>query len=158
MTRASLREYTKAVRGRYVRVSKKEKGRIWDEFTTVIGCHHKVILRLLRRGNQPRGNKKRGRPQQYDATDRLCSKRLHPFLPELVMILRRQGDQAMTTKIQARLCRMNPSTIDRLLHPWRRLGGCHLFTGACHLETLRNRAEHPAHQQRKAKSYKALVT
>ena len=140
MTRASIREYTEAVRGRYVRASKKEKGRILDEFTTVIGCHRKAAIRLLRRGNQPRGNKKRGRPQQYDATvagalrvaweatDRLCSKRLHPFLPELVMILRRHGDQAMTTEIQARLCRMSPSTIDRLLLPWRRLGGRRPFT------------------------------
>jgi len=64
----------------------------------------------------------------WEATDRLCSKRLHPFLPELVMILRRHGDQAMTTDIQARLCRMSPSTIDRLLLPWRRLGGRRPFT------------------------------
>jgi len=63
MTRANIREYTKAVRGRYVPALKKEKGRIWDESTTVIGCHRKATLRLLRRGNQPRGNKKRGRPQ-----------------------------------------------------------------------------------------------
>ncbi len=94
MTRASIREYTEAVRGRYVRASKKEKGRILDEFTQVIGYHRKAAVRLLRRGNQPRGNKKRGRPRQYgaavaqalraawEATDRLCSKRLHPFLPD----------------------------------------------------------------------------
>jgi len=140
MTRASIREYTEAVRGRYVRASKKEKGRILDEFTKVIGCHRKAAVRLLRRGNQLRGNKKRGRPRQYDATmagalrvaweatDRLCSKRLHPFLPELVTILRRHGDQAMTTEIQAQLCRMSPSTIDRLLRSWRRLGGRRPFT------------------------------
>jgi len=100
MTRASIVEYVEAVRGRYIRASKKEKGRILDEFTKVIGCHRKVAIRLLRRGNQPMANKKRGRPRQYDATvagalrvdweatDRLCSKRLHPFLPELVTILR----------------------------------------------------------------------
>jgi hypothetical protein len=46
-------------------------------------------------------NRKRGRPRRYntdvvralriawEATDRLCSKRLQPFLPELVKILRR---------------------------------------------------------------------
>jgi len=39
MTRASIREYTEAVRGRYLRASKMEKGRILDEFTKVIGCH-----------------------------------------------------------------------------------------------------------------------
>jgi len=67
MTRSSIREYTEAVRGRYVRASKKEKSRILDEFTQVIGYHRKAAIRLLRQGNQPRGNKKRGRPQQYGA-------------------------------------------------------------------------------------------
>jgi len=34
----------------------------------------------------------------------------------------------MTAEIEAQLCRMSPSTIDRLLHPWRRLGGRRPFT------------------------------
>jgi len=140
MTRGSIREYTEAVRGRYLLASKKEKGKILDEFTKVIGCHRKAAIRLLRRGNQARTNKRRGRSRQYDtavaealrvaweATDRLCSKRLHPFLPELVKVLRRHGDRAMTVEIEDQLCRISPSTIDRLLHPWRRLGGRRPFT------------------------------
>ena len=67
MARASIREYTEAVRGRYLWVSKKEKGKILDEFTKVTGCHRKAAIRLFRRGNQPRTNKKRGRPRQYGA-------------------------------------------------------------------------------------------
>ncbi len=139
MTRGSIREYTEAVRGRYFRATKKEKGRILDEFTEVIGCHRKAAIRLLRRANQPGANKSRGRPLQYgaatdalrvawEATDRLCSKRLHPFLPELVKVLRRHGDRTITAEIEAQLCRMSPSTIDRLLRPWRRLGGRRPFT------------------------------
>ena len=140
MTRGSIREYTEAVRGRYLRTSKKEKGKILDEFTKITGCHRKAAIRLLRRGNQPRANRNRGRPRQYspavagalrvvwEATDRLCSKRLHPFLPELVKVLRRHGDTTITAGIEAPLCRMSPSTIDRLLHPWRRLGGRRPFT------------------------------
>ena len=96
MTRGSIGEYTEAVRGRYLRASKKEKGTILDEFTKVVGCHRKAAIRLLRRGNHPRAKPRRGRPRRYgpgvvealrvawEATDRLCSKRLHPFLPELV--------------------------------------------------------------------------
>jgi hypothetical protein len=34
----------------------------------------------------------------------------------------------MTAEIEAQLCRMSPSTIDRLLRPWRRLGGRRPFT------------------------------
>ena len=59
MTGGSIREYTEAVRGRYLRASKKEKGRILDEFTKVIGCHRKVAIRLLRRENQSKGNKQK---------------------------------------------------------------------------------------------------
>ena len=39
MTRVSILEYVEAVRGRYHRVSKKEKGKILDEFTKVTGFH-----------------------------------------------------------------------------------------------------------------------
>ncbi len=140
MTRASIVEYVEAVRRRYFSGSKKEKGRILDEFTKVAGCHRKAAIRLIRRNNQPKTNKKRGRSRQYgtavvgalrvawEATDRLCSKRLHPFLPELVTVLRRHGNSTMTTEIEAKLCQISPSTIDRLLHPYRRLGGRHPFT------------------------------
>ena len=140
MTRGSIREYTEAVRERYLSESKKEKGKILDEFTQVTGCHRKAAIRLFRRRNQPKTNKKRGRPRQYsaavagalrvawEATDRLCSKRLHPFLPELVKVLRRHGDSTTTAEIEAELGRVSPSTIDRLLRPYRRLGGRHPFT------------------------------
>ena len=50
MTRDSIREYTEALRGRYLRASKKEKGIILDEFTKVTGCHRKAAIRLFRRG------------------------------------------------------------------------------------------------------------
>ena len=135
MTRGSIREYAEAVRGRYFLAVKRERGKILDEFTKVTGCHRKAAIRLFSRGNQPRTNKKRGRPRRYganvaealrvawEATDRLCSKRLHPFLPELVPILRRHGDSTMTVEIEAQLCQMSPSTIDRLLHFWRQSRG-----------------------------------
>ncbi len=66
MTRRSILEYAEAVRWRYLRASKKEKGKILDEFTKVTGYHRKAVIRLIRRGNQPGGNKKRGRRRQYD--------------------------------------------------------------------------------------------
>ena len=102
MTRGSIREYSEALRGRYLRAGKKEKGRILDEFTQVTGYHRKGAIRVLGRGYQPQPGKRRGRPQRYgpgvgeglkaawEATDRLCSKRLHPFLPELIKVLRRR--------------------------------------------------------------------
>ena len=122
MTRGSILEYTKALRGRYLSASKKEKGRILDECTKVVGCYRKAAIRLLRRIDQVGVNRRWGCPKQYgapvadalrvawEATDRLCSKRLHPFLPELVKVLRRYDEITMTAEIEAQLCRMSPST------------------------------------------------
>ena len=140
MTRTSIREYTEAIRERYLRAPRKEKGKILDEFTKVTGHHRKSAIRLLHQGNKPRSNKKRGRPRTYgatlvgalrvawEATDRLCSKRLRPFLPELIRVLRRHGETAMSAEVEAQLCQMSPSTIDRLLKPWRRPGGRRPFS------------------------------
>ena len=135
MTRGSILEYREAVRGRYLKARKREKGRILDEFTQVTGYHRKAVIRLLRRDGTLRPGKRRGRPSRYrpeviqalkvawEATDRLCSKRLHPFLGELLRVMRRHGELAINASMETDLCRMNPSTIDRLLRPWRRLGG-----------------------------------
>jgi len=141
VTRASIREYVEAVQGRYSLASKKEKGRILDEFTKVTTCHRKAAIRLLRGGDQARRDSRRGRPRLYgvavaealrvawEATDRLCSRRLHPFLPELIAVLRRHGDGRMAAEVTEQLCQMSPSTIDRLLRPWRQPGRrCSLST------------------------------
>ena len=140
MTRASIREYTEAVRGRYLRAAKKEKGKILDEFSKVTGYHRKAVIRLLHRQDHCSAHKKRGRPRQYsaaviealrvawEATDRLCSKRLQPFLPELVKVLRRYGECAIASQIEAQLYRVSPSTIDRLLRPYKPIGGRRPFS------------------------------
>ncbi len=140
MTRASIVEYVKAVRGRYLRASKKEKGRILDEFTQVVGCHRKAAIRLLHRVSLQRQGRRRGRRRRYgdevvnalrkvwEASDRLCSKRLKPFLGELVKVMRQHGELAVNAGLERQLCQMSPSTIDRLLRPYRRLGGRHPFT------------------------------
>ena len=119
MTRGSIQEYTEALRGRYLLISKKEKGKILDECIKVAVCHRKAAIRLVRRGNQPETRKKRGRPRQYgtavvgalrvtwEATDRLCSKRLHPFLPELIAVLRRHDDSTLTAEIETQLCQIS---------------------------------------------------
>ena len=132
MTPGRVRGYAEAVRERYFLAAKKEKGRIMDEFTKVTSHHRKAAIRLFRHGNQSTTSRKRGCSQRYgltvasalraawEATDRLCSKRLCPFLPELVMVLRRHGESAMTADIEAQLSQMSPSTIDRLLRPYRR--------------------------------------
>lgn len=140
MTRTSIQEYTEALRNRYLKSSKADKGKIIDEFVEVTGYHRKAAIRRLHQADKPKACKKRGRRRKYgpdvvralrtawEATDRLCSKRLHPFLPELIGILRRHGEAAIPTDIEAKLVQMSPATIDRLLKPWRRLGGRRPFS------------------------------
>ena len=137
MTRRSIIEYAEAVRGRYFRVSKKKKTEILDEFVANTGLHRKAAIRLLNRRGWSPGKKRSGRPKLYgleamaalkvawEATDRLCSKRFHPFLPELVGILKRSGELSVTEETEGQLYRMSPSTIDRLLRRWRRSGRRH---------------------------------
>jgi len=111
-----------------------EKSRILDEFIKVTGYHRKAAVRLLRRSGMRQGVTRCGRPARYrdviqplkaiwEASDRLCSKRLQPFIPEMVKVLRQHGEQWIDASIEAQLCQMSPATIDRLLRPWRRLGG-----------------------------------
>lgn len=140
MTRVGIKEYVEALRGRYSCGSKKEKGKVLDEFVRVVGCHRKSAVRLL--GNRKKANHqgRRGRGRVYkgevvnilrmawEATDHLCSKRLQPFLPELVPVLRRYGNRHISAEVATELCRMSPSTIDRLLGPWRRSAGQHRFS------------------------------
>ena len=59
----------------------------------------------------------------WEASDRLCSKRLQPFLPEMIRVLRQHGEQIIDAATEGQLVRISPSTIDRLLRPHRRLGG-----------------------------------
>jgi hypothetical protein len=135
VTRRSILEYTQALQSRYFRSSKEEKGKMLDEFTQVTGLHRKAAIRLLNRLSQPRASKRRGRPRKYgtevtgalkaiwEVGDRLCSKRLQPFIPEMVKVLRQHNEQHIDASTEAQLCQMSPSTIDRLLRPWRQAGG-----------------------------------
>jgi len=133
MTRGSVIEYTGVVRKRYLSVGRKEKGRILDEFVQVTGYHRKAAIRMLLGGpKRPTGH--RGRPPRYgamvqplkaiwEASDRLCSKRLQPFMSEMIRVLREHGEQHFGPDTEAELCRMSPATIDRLLRSHRRIGG-----------------------------------
>jgi len=135
VTRRSILEYAQALRPRYQKASKEEKTKMLDEFTEVTGLHRKAAIRLLNRVSRFTASKRRGRKRKYgpgaaealrvvwEASDRLCSKRLKPFIPEMVKVLRRYGEQRIDASIETQLCQISPSTIDRLLRPCRKLGG-----------------------------------
>ena len=134
MTSASIRELAAALREHYRRASRVEKGHLLDEFCLITGYHRKSAIRLLRHAPKVK-TKRGGRPKQYspeladalkvawEATDRVCSKRLGPFLRELVPILERCQALHLSDGLRAQLLQLSPSSIDRLLAPFRGRGG-----------------------------------
>jgi len=133
MTLKSVKEYAAAIRDRYRKANKDEKSKILDEFVKVTGYHRKAAIRLFLKIPKST-NDCRGRPRRYDhlkeplktiweASDRLCSKRLYPFIPEMIQVLKRNGELRVNATVEAQLTQISPATIDRLLEPSRRQNG-----------------------------------
>jgi hypothetical protein len=59
----------------------------------------------------------------WEASDRVCGKRLKPLLPLLVTALERHGHLRLETAVRAKLLSASAATIDRLLAAPRRLTG-----------------------------------
>jgi len=133
VTRKSIFEYAAAVRVRYLLASKREKGVILDEFCKTSGYNRKSAVRLLH--NPPKGSSVGLRqPGKYgldvlnalksiwETADRICSKRLVPFLPELVAVLERENELRVSPEVRAQLLRLSAASVDRLLKPFRQKG------------------------------------
>jgi len=102
MTHASIAELVESWQPRYLKASRKEKTLILNEFVALTGYHRKSAIRLLRHGRKPKHLDRRGRPRIYtpdvkaallevwEACGCICSKRLAPFLPEIVAVLKQK--------------------------------------------------------------------
>lgn len=131
MSRVSKRELLEEIRPRYLKAKRTEKVIILDEYVSVTGYHRKYAIRLLKHGQAQRSGKKHGIPKTYqgevvlalkqvwEVCGRICSKRLHPFLPEMVKVLERHGEIHLTAETKRLLLQMSHSTIDRCLGPAR---------------------------------------
>ena len=133
MTQASIAELVESWRPRYLRASRKEKTLILNEFVALTGYHRKSAIRLLRNGRKPKHLDRRGRPRIYtpdvkaallevwEACGCICSKRLAPFLPEIVSVLKQKGVLKIRPETEKLLLGMSAATIDRLLRTHRTL-------------------------------------
>ena len=120
-------ELVRAVAERYARASKAERGRILDEFANVTGHHRKHAMRLLRSGAPNQRSAPRPQRWLYDqaardalvvlweASDRVCGKRLRPLLPILLEAMERHGHVQPAAEVKASLLAMSAATIDRAL-------------------------------------------
>ena len=132
---AARDELVAAIAGRYSQADRTERGRILDEFTAITGFHRKHVMRLLRAGQPKRRSGPRpGRRVYEDATrealiviweasDRICGKRLRPLVPVLVEAMERHGHLRLAPEVRISLLAMSAATIDRALRDVRQQAG-----------------------------------
>ncbi len=132
MSQHSRRELLAVVGPRYRAAQRTDRKRILDEFVASSGYHRKYALHLLNHPPKaPPARKKRQRTHQYSlavqralitcwhATNGICSKRLVPYLPELVVVLHQQGELQLDAQTKTQLLSLSPATADRLLRAER---------------------------------------
>jgi hypothetical protein len=124
---ATRAELIVAIRDRYASAGRPEKAKILDEFVALTGFHRKHAMRLLRGTDEPA--KGGGRPGRriygeavraalvlaWEASDRICGKRLHPLLPLLIEAKERHGHGGLDGQNRQQLLAMSAATIDRIL-------------------------------------------
>jgi len=136
ITKYARRELLDAVGERYRTGSRAEKAQILGEFCSISGFHRKSAIRVLN-GAPERSQcaQHPRRPKQYDdpfcqvltvlweASDRVCGKRLKVLLPDLVAALERHGHLQLERSVHEKLMRVSAATIDRLLQGIKEAGG-----------------------------------
>jgi hypothetical protein len=123
-------ELISAIGERYGLGSRAEKLHILDEFVAVTGYHRKHAIRVLN-GRAAKRKKRRARKRLYDeavreavvvlweASDRICGKRLKPLLPTLLGALEGHGHMQLDEVVRSQLLAASAATIDRMLSPTR---------------------------------------
>ncbi len=121
------REVLAQVLPRYREASADQKCLLLDEFAQITGYHRKYAMWLLNHIEQgqrapvrPRSCRYGSDEQQalvlaWNAANRICTKRLMPFLPTLIEALERHGHLHLTEACRSQRLSMSAATADRLL-------------------------------------------
>lgn len=131
MTVKSRKELLEALRPLYANVSWKEKQSVLDSFVAATGYNRKHAIVLLNGESKSQTVPSR-RASKYDsdvsealimiwkASNRICSKRLVPFLPTMIDTLERFGHLVVSTATRAKLLSISHASVDRLLREERK--------------------------------------
>ena len=118
----------------------KKKSKLLDAFTAATCYNRKYAMHLLNHTKEVQLTPQRPRRHHYGpdvqhalflvwhAANRICTKRLMPFLPTLVEALERHERLHLTEACRNQLLSMSAATADRLLRSQRKLGQCGLST------------------------------
>ena len=130
MSLAARKELIAVVRRRYSEADRDGKKLILDELTEITGYHRKHAIRILTGDAQ---NILRERPCRFvydeavneslvvlwEASDRICGKRLKAALPLLLDAMEKHGHLKLDESVRSQLLAMSASTIDRRLRSIR---------------------------------------
>ena len=130
---AARRELLGVVSDRYRESGRQDKVRILDEFVAVTGYHRKHAVRMF--NAEPSNVTVRRAPRHlydvavqealvvlWEASDRICGKRLKPLLPILIPALERHGHLRLDEAVRLKLFSVSAATMDRLLAHARAAG------------------------------------
>jgi len=140
MSLNTRRELTQVTRTRYQKAADGHRSDLLDAFTAATGYHRKYALTLLNAPPVAPVSPKRAKPptkrrrvydapvekalvRLWEASNRLCSKRLVPFLPEFLQTLEKCREIAVEPAVRGKLLALSAATCDRLLAPHRRSHG-----------------------------------
>ena len=126
----SRKEIVRSIGDRYRAGTREEKRLILNEFVAVSGYHRKHAIRLLRATKDKILPMQSTRIRRYgkdvaeallilwEASDRLCGKRLKSLIPSLIESLECHGHLKLDDAVRMNLLKISAATIDRLLvHP-----------------------------------------
>ena len=126
----------RAAAARYRSLSRTGKQMLLNELQALTGYHRKSLLRRLNQRADQQQSSLRGQHRRrygpevvealvplWEASDRLCGKRLHALLPQLVESLEHHGHLQLEQSVRAGVLTMSSATIDRLLAPVRQSSG-----------------------------------
>ena len=112
----------------------KKKGKLLDAFTATTGYNRKYAMWLLNHAKVEQTTPQYIRPRHYGpevqhalflvwhAANRICAKRLIPFLPTLIEALERHEHLHLIEECRRQLLSMSAATADRLLRSQRAVG------------------------------------
>jgi hypothetical protein len=144
MSTQSRRELFDSIRPKYQRASRKEKQTLLTGLLTATGLSRKHAIAVLNKA--PSTPTIRQREKKYDeavanalrtvwlAANRICSKRLIPFLPEFLKSLEAFGHIDLEDDVRFKLLSISPAPADRILKAERtKLGRSKGLTKPGHL-------------------------
>lgn len=135
VTAEARKEIVGALRERYRRASREQKGRILSEFGLLSGYHRKHAIRLLNPRMEAKQISAVTNQRVYteavkaillvvwEAADRICGKRLKAVIPNLVGAMERHGHLKLDAELRKKVLTVSAATIDRMLTTERKSAG-----------------------------------